>query len=84
MKQEATATRTGEHTCPWWLLFTLDNPLCRLVHDPQKILCPYVNDGDTVLNLGCGMGYFTLSLAELVGQGGRVIALCLFAVRQPN
>jgi ubiquinone/menaquinone biosynthesis C-methylase UbiE len=28
----------------------------------------------TVLDLGCGPGYFTVELARLVGQGGRVIA----------
>jgi ubiquinone/menaquinone biosynthesis C-methylase UbiE len=74
VKQELTATKTGEHTCPWWLLFTFDNPLRSLVHNPQKILGPYVKQGNTVLDIGCGMGFFTLGLAELVGQDGRVIA----------
>lgn len=50
MKKEAAATRTGAHTCPWWLLFTFDNPLPRLILDPQKILRPYVKQGDTVLD----------------------------------
>jgi SAM-dependent methyltransferase len=74
MEQEMTTTKTGSHTCPWWLLFTFDNPLRRLLHDPQKILRSYVKQGDTVLDVGCGMGFFTLGLAELVGQYGRVIA----------
>jgi ubiquinone/menaquinone biosynthesis C-methylase UbiE len=54
------------YACPWWLLFTFDNPLRKLIHDPQKILEPYVQAGDTVLDVGCGMGYFTLPLARLV------------------
>jgi len=66
--------KIGEHTCPWWLLFTFDNPLRKLVHDPQKILRPYVKQDDAVLGVGCGMGFFTLGLAELVGQDGQVIA----------
>lgn len=74
MKEEVIATKTGDHTCPWWLLFTFDNALRRLIHDPQKILRSYVKQGDTVLDVGCGMGFFTLGLAELVGQDGRVIA----------
>ena len=74
MDQEITITKTSGHTCPWWLLFTFDNPLRRLVHNPQEILRPYVERGDTVLDVGCGMGSFTLGLAELVGKDGRVIA----------
>lgn len=61
-------------TCPWWLIFTFDNPLRKLVHDPVKILSPFVKAGDTVLDVGCGMGYFSLGLAKLVGANGKVIA----------
>lgn len=63
-----------KHICPWWLCFTFDNPLRRLVHDPQAILGSWVRSGDTVLDVGPGMGYFTIPLAELVGPSGRVIA----------
>lgn len=72
-------------TCPWWLLFTFDNPLRKLIHDPHKILGSYVQAGDMVLDVGCGMGYFTLELARLVnpegtkGAGGHVIAVDLQA-----
>jgi ubiquinone/menaquinone biosynthesis C-methylase UbiE len=62
------------YTCPWWLLFTFDNPLRKLGHNPQKMLAPYVHRGDTVLDVGCGMGYFSLGLAELVGEQGKVIS----------
>jgi ubiquinone/menaquinone biosynthesis C-methylase UbiE len=31
----------------------------------------------TVMDIGCGMGYFTLGLAELVGDTGKVIAVDL-------
>ncbi|MBA4383829.1 MAG: hypothetical protein C0410_03770 [Anaerolinea sp.] len=61
-------------TCPWWLLFTFDNPMRKLMHNPNKILKPYVRAGNTVLDIGCGMGYFSLELARLAGPNGKVIA----------
>jgi ubiquinone/menaquinone biosynthesis C-methylase UbiE len=37
-------------------------------------LKPYVKPGWTVLDIGPGIGYFTIPLARLVGVGGKVIA----------
>ena len=69
--------RPPTHTCPWWLLFTFDNPLRRLVHNPSQILLPFVEPGETVLDVGCGMGYFSLPMAQLVGENGHVLAVDL-------
>jgi len=69
-----TALVRHKHICPWWLCFTFDNPLRRLVHNPEAILGSVVHSGDTVLDVGPGMGYFTIPLAGLVGPSGRVIA----------
>lgn len=63
------------HTCPWWLCFTFDNPLRRLIQDPALILQGLVQPGQTVLDIGCGMGYFSLPMARLVGQDGEVICI---------
>ena len=41
-------------------------PLRRPVQDPRGLLIPYVHAGMTVLELGPGMGFFTLELARLV------------------
>ena len=62
------------YICPAELAGTLDNVLRRLVHRPQKILSPYITRGMTVLDLGCGPGYFTGEIARLVGNEGTVIA----------
>ncbi len=64
----------GTFVCPWWLLFLFDNPLRSLIHDPQRILAGRVEPGETVLDIGCGMGYFSLTLARMVGENGHVIA----------
>jgi ubiquinone/menaquinone biosynthesis C-methylase UbiE len=45
------------------------------VQDPEKIIKPYVREGSTVLDIGCGMGYFTIPLARLVGERGQVVAI---------
>jgi ubiquinone/menaquinone biosynthesis C-methylase UbiE len=64
-------------TCPWWFLFTFDNPLRKLYQDPIKILAPYIKTGDSAIDLGCGMGYFSIPMAALVGEQGKVIAVDL-------
>lgn len=64
-----------KHVCPWWLCFTFDNPIRKLIQDPVKILSPYVHQDDTVIDIGPGMGYFTIPLARLVGASGQVIAV---------
>jgi len=64
----------GEHICPWWLAYTFDNPLRLIFHNPAKILGDYVHAGMTVLDVGCGMGFFSIGLARLVGKSGCVIA----------
>jgi SAM-dependent methyltransferase len=54
-----------------------DNPLRRLIQDPDRILAGLVRPGETALDLGCGMGYFSIPLARLVGPGGKVICVDL-------
>ncbi len=62
------------HVCPWWVCFTFDNFIRKLFHNPENILAPYVHEGDTVLDVGPGMGYFSIPLARRVGDKGKVIA----------
>jgi cyclopropane fatty-acyl-phospholipid synthase-like methyltransferase len=65
----------AQHLCPWWVGYLLANPLRRLIQNPRKILAPYVRPGMTVLDIGPGMGSFTLDLARFTGPAGRVIAV---------
>jgi ubiquinone/menaquinone biosynthesis C-methylase UbiE len=66
--------KKAERVCPPWLSWTLINPVRSLSQDPAKILRPFIREGDTALDVGCGPGYFTTALAELVGGNGHVIA----------
>jgi len=65
----------GTHVCPWWLAYTFDHRLRNWIHNPLKLFGNYVRPGMTVLDIGCGLGFNTLGLAQLVGPGGRVMAL---------
>jgi SAM-dependent methyltransferase len=64
----------GHHKLPHWLigyLFLL--PLRRLWENPRDILAPWITPGATVLELGPGMGYFSLDLGHLIGADGRLV-----------
>jgi|GEM_PF-6114913 len=67
-------TFTRNVFAPLSLAGSLDNIFRRLLQSPRKILGPYVKEGMTVLDFGCGPGFFTLDLAYMVGESGRVIA----------
>ncbi len=63
--------------CPVELAGSLDNRLRRWFQNPFKILSPFVRKGMTVLDVGCGPGFFTIPMAQLVGESGRVFAVDL-------
>jgi ubiquinone/menaquinone biosynthesis C-methylase UbiE len=56
-------------------LFAHDNLIRRLFAPPTRLVEPYVTNGQVAADLGCGPGYYTLDLAELVGPEGRVYAV---------
>lgn len=53
----------------------LINPIRRWLENPDKVLSPHVKEGMTVLDVGPGMGFFTLPAARMVGDSGKVIAV---------
>lgn len=63
--------------CPWWLGYFLLNPLRKLRQDPRKLLGRYIREGMRVMDIGCGMGFFTLPMAGLAGEKGGVLAVDL-------
>ena len=63
-----------QRICPVAMAGHLDNRFRRWVQNPFRILTPYLKEGMTALDMGCGPGYFTLAMAQLTGPSGRVIA----------
>ncbi|MBN1997586.1 class I SAM-dependent methyltransferase [candidate division KSB1 bacterium] len=66
---------TSTHVCPWWIGYTFDNPLRRIFQNPRQILAPYVKHSATVVDIGCGMGYYSIAMAKLVGKEGKVLSV---------
>ena len=62
------------HVCPVEGAGALDNSLRKLVQNPQKILKPYVKEGMTILDVGCGPGFFSVEIAKMLNGTGKVIA----------
>jgi len=66
-----------KHICPVERANGLDNFFRKLVQNPKKILKDYVKEGMTVLDVGCGPGFFSVGIADMVGASGKVIAVDL-------
>ena len=67
-------TKNNNRICPVERAGGLDNGIRRWLQNPRKILRPYITEGMTVLDMGCGPGFFSLDMAHMVGKSGRVIA----------
>jgi ubiquinone/menaquinone biosynthesis C-methylase UbiE len=67
-------TTERNRVCPTELADSLDSRLRRWLQNPRAILAPYIKEGMTVLDLGCGPGFFSIEIAQMVGETGRVIS----------
>ncbi|XOF33288.1 MAG: class I SAM-dependent methyltransferase [Candidatus Electrothrix sp. YB6] len=66
--------KKNQRVCPVEWAGFLDNPFRKLLQNPGKILHPYLQQGMTVLDVGCGPGFFSIPAAEMLGASGQVIA----------
>lgn len=67
-------TEEYQRVCPAEIAGLLDNSVRRLLQNPNKIMKPYIQKGMTVLDLGCGPGFFSIEIANLLNGSGKVIA----------
>lgn len=63
-----------KYVCPPTLSLTLDNLIREWIHNPKKIFRKYIHEGMTIIDLGCGPGFFTEAFAIMTGNTGKVIA----------
>lgn len=62
----------NKSVCPWWMGYFLLIPIRKFTHNPKKILKPFISEGMQVIDYGTGMGYFSLPMANMVGETGKV------------
>ena len=66
-----------DRVCPVSHARHLDNFVRGLIHPPERIVGRFIHTGDTVIDIGCGPGFFSCPMARMVGSAGRVIAIDL-------
>lgn len=59
---------------PWWYGYFLLNPFRKYWHNTNQLLGNYLKPGAKVVDYGCAMGYFSLTMARLVGPSGKIFA----------
>lgn len=59
---------------PKWI-FLFDNPLRGLLTRPKKFVSQHLSKGAVAVDLGCGPGFFTIPMAEVVAPEGKVFGV---------
>jgi precorrin-6B methylase 2 len=71
--------RSFDHTSNiayWMIRLMHDNPILPLVRNPHTLLkAAGIEEGQRVLEVGCGPGFFTIPAAKIVGNQGHVYAV---------
>ena len=58
-----------------WVDYIVAKPLRRFSQNPKRIVGKYIKPGMTVLDVGCGRGFFSFGMAKMVGSNGRVVCV---------
>ena len=65
------------YVAKWYHMILYPDWLRRLHQKPKKFLGELVKPGMTAADIGCGLGFYSLELARMVGENGRVLAVDL-------
>ncbi len=49
----------------------------KLLQNPKKILSPHIKEGMLIIDIGSAMGYFSIPMAQMVGDNGKLICVDL-------
>jgi len=63
-----------QHICPVEKSGGLDNSFRKLLQNPRRLLKNYIQPGMTVMDLGCGPGFFAIEIARMLNGSGKLIA----------
>jgi ubiquinone/menaquinone biosynthesis C-methylase UbiE len=67
------STQKEHSVCPVEKAGGLDHSFRKLLQNPSKILKPYIKEDMTILDFGCGPGFFSIEMAKML-TNGKVIA----------
>lgn len=62
-------------TCPVWVGYLLASPIRKIWQNPEKMLKPYIQKGMNVLDIGSAMGFFSIPMAKMTGETGKVVCV---------
>jgi ubiquinone/menaquinone biosynthesis C-methylase UbiE len=55
------------------ILKLLDSPNRKIFDNPEKLIkASGIMEGQTVLEIGCGSGYFTAEISKILGSSGKL------------
>ncbi|HIJ67055.1 MAG TPA: class I SAM-dependent methyltransferase [Planctomycetes bacterium] len=63
------------YVAKWYHMILYPDWLRSLHQRPKKFLAELVKPGMTAADIGCGLGFYALELAKMVGRDGRVLAV---------
>jgi ubiquinone/menaquinone biosynthesis C-methylase UbiE len=63
--------------CPVELAGSLDSKIRKWLQNPNKLLAPFIKEGMKVLDVGCGPGFFSVEIGQMVGKSGKVFSVDL-------
>lgn len=63
------------HVFPWWAGYLLISPFRKWRMNPEKLLKKFITPGMNILDAGCAMGFFSLPMATITGDKGKVFCI---------